>query len=176
MTNPASPKAAKTAKSTGKIHLIRSGSVTLKIYECRKMGRDYFTVAWHVGPKRHRQNVKTVDQAKAFAKVEAEKLAARQVHAPAVTVAQAQDMKEALHRLGPVQTPIHVVAGEYADVVEQLGKTGTLRQAVEFFPHNSIRPDMQRTVPEVFDESLASKPANGCNVSVQSRTSGAEGS
>lgn len=163
MTTPESPKATKSAKSTGKIHLIRSGSVILKIYECRKKGREYFTVAWHVGPKRHRQNFKTLDEAKAFAKPEAEKLAAGQVHAPTVTVAQAQDMKEALRRLGPVQTPIHVVAGEYADVVKQLGETGALRQAVEFFLHNSIRPDMQRTVPQVFDEFLASKRANGCS-------------
>ena len=72
-------------------------------------------------------------------------------------------MKEALRRLGPVETPIHVVAGEYADVVKQLGQTGTLRQAVEFFLHNSIRPDMQRTVTQVMDEFLASKRANGCS-------------
>ncbi len=163
MTTQASSKSSKKAKSTGKIHLIRSGSVILKIYECRKKGRDYFTVAWHVGPKRYRQNFKTLDEAKAFAKPEAEKLAAGQVHAPTVTVAQAQDMKEAIRRLGPVQTPIHVVAGEYAAVVKQLGDTGTLRQAVEFFLHNSIRPDMQRTVPQVFDEFLASKRANGCS-------------
>jgi integrase len=163
MTTQASSKAPKAAKSNGKIHLIRSGSVILKIYECRKKGRDYFTVAWHVGPKRYRRNFKTLDEAKAFAKPEAEKLAAGQVHAPAVTVAQAQDMKEALRRLGPVQTPIHVVAGEYADVVKQLGETGTLRQAVEFFLHNSIRPDLQRTVPQVMDEFLASKRANGCS-------------
>ncbi len=163
MTNPESSRPAQASKSNSRNHLIRSGSVTLKIYECHKKDRQYFTVAWHVGPKRHRQNFKTLEEAKAFAKVEAEKLAAGQVHAPNVTVAQAQDMKEALRRLGPVQTPIHVVAGEYADVVKQLGETGTLRQAVEFFLHNAIRPDMQRTVPQVFDEFLASKRANGCS-------------
>ena len=164
MTNPESPKATKAAKSTGKIHLIRSGSVILKIYECRKKGRDYFTVAWHVGPKRYRQNFKTLDEAKAFAKPEAEKLAAGQVHAPTVTVAQAQDMKEALRRIGPLGMPVHVVAGEYADVVKQLGESGTLRQAVEFYMHNSIRPDMQRTVSQVVEEFISSKRANGCSI------------
>ena len=103
------------------------------------MDRQDLTVAWHVGPKRHRQNFKTIEEAKAFAKVEAEKLAAGQVHAHTVTVAQAQDMKETLRRLGHVQTPIHVVGGEYADVVKRLGETGTLRRAVEFFLHNFIR-------------------------------------
>ncbi|MCX6967854.1 MAG: tyrosine-type recombinase/integrase [Verrucomicrobia bacterium] len=102
-------------------------------------------------------------KAKAFAKALAEKLAAGQVNSPTVTVAQAQDMKEALRRLGPLGTPVHVVAGEYADVVNQLGQTGTLRQAVEFYLHNSIRPDMQRTVTQVMDEFLASKRANGCS-------------
>jgi integrase len=85
------------------------------------------------------------------------------VDAPSVTVAQAQDMKEAVRRLKPLGTPVHVVAGEYADVVQQLAGSGTLRQAVDFFLHNSIRPDMQRTVPQVFDEFLASKRANGCS-------------
>jgi len=163
MTNLESPKAAKTAKSTGKIHLIRSGSVTLKIYELTRKKGDYFTVAWHVGPKRYRQNFKILVEAKKFAKEKAEALATGQVNAPNITVAQAQDMKEAVRRIGALGMPVHVVAGEYADVVKQLGETGTLRQAVEFYLHNSIRPDMQRTVPQVFDEFLASKRANGCS-------------
>jgi integrase len=163
MTNPESPKAAKPAKSNGKIHLVRSGSVTLKIYELTRRQGDYFTVAWHVGPKRYRQNFKTLDEARRFAKGKSEALAAGQVNAPNVTVAQAQDMKEAVRRIGPLGMPVHVVAGEYADVVKQLGDTGTLRQAVEFYLHNSIRPDMQRTVAQVMEEFVASKRANGCS-------------
>lgn len=147
MTNPSVPKPARTAKSNGKIHLVRCGSVTLKIYELTRKKGDYCTVAWHVGPKRYRQNFKRLAEAKTFAKGKAEALAAGQVNAPNVTVAQAHDMKEAVRRIGPLGMPVHVVAGEYADVVKQLGETGTLRQAVEFYLHNSIRPDMQRTVP-----------------------------
>jgi hypothetical protein len=45
MTNPESSKAKKTAKSNGKIHLIRLGSVTLKIYELTRKKGDYCTVA-----------------------------------------------------------------------------------------------------------------------------------
>lgn len=96
-----------------------SGSSRVKIYACRKPNRKYFTVAWHAGPKRHRRNFKTLEEAKALARAEAEKPAAGQVHSPTVTTAQAQDMKEALRRLGPVDTPLHVVAGEYADVDRQ---------------------------------------------------------
>jgi len=164
MTNPESPKAPKAAKSNGAIHLVRSGSVTLKIYELTRKKGDYCTVAWHVGPKRYRQNFKALVDAKKFAKGKAEALAAGQVNSPSVTVAEAQDMKEAVRRIGELKTPVHVVAGEYADAVKQLGQTGTLRQAIEFFLHNSIRPDMQRTVGQVVEEFIASKRANGCSI------------
>jgi integrase len=163
MTNPASPRPPKTPQSSGEPTLIRCGSVAVKIYKLRREKGAYFTVSWHTGPKRNRQNFKAFEAAKKFARDRAEELAAGQVNSPTVTIAQAQDMKEALRRIGPLGTPVHVVAGEYADVVNQLGGTGTLRQAVEFFLHNSIRPEMQRTVAQVAEEFISSKKANGCS-------------
>ena len=63
-----------------------------------------------------------------------------------ISATDAQTFREAQRRLGPVDVPLHVVAGEYADIVKHLGENGTLRQAVEFFLHNAVRPDLIRTV------------------------------
>jgi integrase len=161
MTNPASPKPSRAGKSTGKIHLVRAGSVTLKIYQCHKKGRDYFTVSWHIGPRRHRQNFKTLDEARRFAKVEAEKLAAGQVNVPGLSVADAQTYQEAVRRLGPHRIPVHVVADEYARALEKLNNAGTLHQAVEYFVRNTARPELERTVLEVVEEMVRVKERNG---------------
>ena len=60
-----------------------------------------------------------------------------------------------------MDVPLHVVAGEYADIMRQLGGSGTVRQAIEFFLHNAVRPDLVRTVSQVVGEFLASKTADG---------------
>ena len=107
MTNHATPSGSNSAVRT-----VQSGSVTLRIYEGRNRGKPCFTVIWYIGQRRMRKGFSELQQAKAFAKDQAGKLAAGQVNAPSVTIAQAQDMKEAVRRLGPLGTPVHVVAGE----------------------------------------------------------------
>jgi len=162
MTNPESPTQKKLRKSNRRIHLVRSGSVALKIYELtRAPAKKYFTVAWQIGPKRYRQNFKTLDIAKTFAQDKADALASGQVAAPSMTVADAQTYREAVRRLGPHNIPIHVVASEYASAVDKLNNAGTLHQAVEFFLRNSTRPELQRTVPQVVEEMIQVKRRNG---------------
>ncbi len=166
MTKNATAAGKKAASKSGKerkVRTVQSGSVTVKIYEGRNRGKPCFTVIWYIGEKRERRSFFDLHQAKCYAKDRAEKLAAGQVNAPSVTVAQAQDFKEARRRLGPLEVPISVVAGEYADAVGRLGNAGTFRQAVEFFLHNSIRPDKQRTIPQLLEEFLAAKRAKECS-------------
>jgi integrase len=74
---------------------------------------------------------------------------------------EVQTFREAQRRLGPVDVPLHVAASEYADVIRHLGENGTLRQAVEFFLHNAVRPDLVRTVSQVVEEFVATKEADG---------------
>ena len=162
VTNHVSKQGSGRGKSDEKVSVVRAGSVTLKIYTLRHGNRVRYTVSWHVGPKRHRKHFSCLQRARAFAKERAEALAAGQVHGPQLTTAQAQDTKEALRRLGAVEMPLHVVAGEYVDLKRTIGERGTLRQAVEFYLHNSIRPDMERTVSQVVEEFTASRRANGC--------------
>ncbi|MCX6970663.1 MAG: hypothetical protein NTV93_11020 [Verrucomicrobia bacterium] len=84
MTNPASPRPPKRPKSSGDPTLIRCGSVAVKIYKLRREKGAYFTVSWHTGPKRNRQNFKAFEAAKKFARDRAEELAAGQVNSPTV--------------------------------------------------------------------------------------------
>ena len=164
VTNHVSKQGSGRGKSDEKVSVVRAGSVTLKIYTLRHGNRVRYTVSWHVGPKRHRKHFSCLQRARAFAKERAEALAAGQVHGPQLTTAQAQDTKEALRRLGAVEMPLHVVAGEYVDLKRTIGERGTLRQAVEFYLHNSIRPDMERTVSQVVEEFTASRRAGGVRV------------
>jgi biotin carboxylase len=159
VTNHVSKHGSGRGKSDEKVSVVRAGSVTLKIYTLRHGDRVRYTVSWHVGPKRHRKHFSCLQRARAFAKERAEALAAGQVHGPQFSTAQAQDTKEALRRLGGVDMPLHVVAGEYADLKRTIGERGTLRQAVEFYP----LPGLDRTLflpnnPEHASQPLAKNP------------------
>jgi integrase len=162
MTKTSFFRPPRRANSGSSVRLVRAGSVTVKIYTINRQAGLYYSVCWYVGPKRHTKNFQNFAHAEAYARERAEALAAGQVHGPQLTTAQAQDTKEALRRLGPVDMPLHVVAGEYADLKRTIGERGTLRQAVEFYLHNSIRPEMERTVTQVVEEFTASRRANGC--------------
>jgi hypothetical protein len=111
---------AKTRRKTA-VRTVQAGSVTVKIYEGRNRGKPCFTVIWYIGEKRQRKGFFDLREAKKFARDQAEKLAAGQVTSPTVTIAQAQEFKEAKRRLASLEMPIHVVAGEYVDAVNRLG-------------------------------------------------------
>ena len=162
VTNHLPKRRPQRGKSDDKVSVVRAGSVTVKIYTLQHGNRLRYTVSWHIGPKRHRKHFSCPERARKFAQARAEELASGQIHGPQFSAAQAQDTKEALRRLGGVDMPLHVVAGEYADLRRVIGERGTLRQAVEFYLHNSIRPDMERTVSQVVEEFTESRRANGC--------------
>jgi hypothetical protein len=150
-----------SATSRSAPRLIKAGSVTLKIYSSRIGRYRAFTVYWRVAGRSHRKTFADEKAAQKFAREQAEKLSAGQITAPAISVTDAQTFHEAQRRLGSVDVPLHVVAGEYADIVKHLGENGTLRQAVEFFLHNAVRPDLIRTVSHVVEEFLATKAVDG---------------
>ena len=144
-----------------RIRTIKAGFAHVKIYSGVIKKRPCFTVYWRIAEKPYRKVFLNFDKAESFAREQAERLAAGQASAPAISVTEAQNFREAQRRLGPVEVPLHVVAGEYADIVRHLGDNGTLRQAVEFFLHNAVRPDLIRTVPQVVNEFLEAKKADG---------------
>jgi integrase len=120
-----------------------------------------FTVTWHLGEKRFRRLFANPQEAEDFARRKAEDLACGNVTAASVSPPEAQTYREAMRRLGRHQIPLHVAIDEYASAIEQLGGGGTLRQAVEFFLHNAVRPELQRTVAEVVKEFIEAKKSNG---------------
>ena len=138
----------------------KAGSVTVKIYRGQNRGQPMFTVAWMVGERRFRRNFADEKRAVRFAKTQAKELSAGRVDASCISTTEAAEYREAQRRLRE-KAPIHVAAGEYASALERLGEAGSLAQAVKFFLHNSMRPDMTRTLAEVVAEFIGAKQANG---------------
>lgn len=140
--------------------LIKAGSVTVRIYSGR-IGRYHtFAVYWRAAGRSYRKTFSHEKEALKFAREQAEKLAAGQVQSPSISSMEVSTFREAERRLGAT-APLHVAAGEYASAVRRLGDTATLNQAVEFFLHNSIRPELQRTVMEVVEEFVVTKQSDG---------------
>lgn len=151
----------KSSASSGSApRLIKAGSVTVKIYTGHVGPYRTFTVYWRVAGRSHRKTFSDEKEALKFAREQAEKLAAGQVQSPSISATEVSTFREAERRLGDT-APIHVAAGEYASAVRRLGDSATLNQAVEFFLHNSIRPELQRTVSEVVEEFVATKQSDG---------------
>jgi integrase len=143
--------------------LVRSGSVTTRIYTTEKSGNCYYSVAWNCGGKRHRQHCRTLEQARKFAKAQADRIAAGTAQVMRVSVAEVQTLREAQHHLAGLDTSLHSATREYASLLREIGPHGTLRQAVEFFRLNAVRPELQRTVSQVYEEFLVAKKAGGCS-------------
>ncbi len=148
------------AANESKVQFAKAGSVTVKIYRGQNRGQPMFTVAWMVGERRFRRNFGDEKRAMRFAKTQAKELSAGRVDASCISTTEAAEYREAQRRLRE-KAPLHVAASEYANAVDSLGNAGSLTQAVEFFLHNSIRPEMTRTVSEVVEEFLVAKRANG---------------
>ena len=148
-------------RNRARIRTIKAGFAHVKIYSGAIRKRPSFTVYWRIAEKPYRKVFLNPDKAESFAREQAERLAAGQANAPAISVTEAQTFREAQRRLGPVEVPLYVVAGEYADIVRHLGDNGTLRQAVEFFLHNAVRPDLIRTIPQVVAEFIETKRVDG---------------
>jgi hypothetical protein len=148
------------AEIESKVRHAKAGSVTVKIYRGQNRGQPIFTVAWMVGEKRFRRNFADEKRAMSFAKSQAKELSEGRVDASCISTTEAAEFREAQRRLRQ-KAPLHVAASEYASALEALGNAGTLNQAIEFFIHNSMRPEMIRSVAEVVEEFIGAKLANG---------------
>jgi hypothetical protein len=114
---------SQTPGNRAKIRTLKAGSVHVKVYTGTLKKRPIHTVYWRVGEKPYRRLFADLKKAENFAKAQAEQLAAGQVHAPAISITDAQTYREAQRRLGPVDVPLHVVAGEYADIMQRSATT-----------------------------------------------------
>ena len=91
-----------------RIRTIKASSVHLKIYTGTLKKRPIYTVYWRGGEKPCRKLFADPKKAEEFAKAQAEQLATGQVHAPAISIIDAQTYREAQRRLAPVDVPLCV--------------------------------------------------------------------
>ena len=141
--------------------LIQSGSVTVRIYSTERTAGSYYTVAWTCGGRRQRQYCRTLEEARKFAKAQAERIAAGTAQSARISLVEAQELREAQRHLNGLDMPLHSATREYASLLRDLGHHGTLRQAVEFFRLNAVRPELQRTATQIYEEFLVAKKAGG---------------
>ena len=144
-----------------KTRTIKVGSVHIKIYPGVCRGRQIFTVYWRIGQRPFRKVFANEKDAEKFARDKAEALAAGRVDAPSISVAAIETFQEAKRRLGPITTPLHLVADEYASAAEKLKGTATIDQAVEFFLRNTAPARTRRTVGETLAEFIHAKTQDG---------------
>ena len=78
----------------------RQAPSTLKSTSARSL--TLFTVYWRVGERPYRKLFANLKKSEEFAKAQPEQLAAGQVHAPSISVTEAQTFREAQRRLGPI--------------------------------------------------------------------------
>jgi integrase len=162
-TRASSPRAKRRKAPRNKPILVPSGSVTTRIYKMQRKTGCYYLVAWQCGSKRERQYCRTLEEARKFAKAQADRIAAGTAQSARISMVEAQNFREAQRHMVGLDIPLHAAASEYASLRRALGERGTLQQAVEFFRLNSIRPELQRSVTEVYREFLAAKAASGCS-------------
>ena len=157
MKNHATSAGKKPSRKESRTRTVKAGSVTVRIYENLNRGKTSYVVYWRIGEKPERKMFFDLAAAKTFAKDTAEALAAGQVDDPSVSVAEAQMFREAMRVAGHLGIPLHMIAQEYAAAHARLAGVATILEASDFFVRNSIRSELQRTVPEVLEEFIASK-------------------
>ncbi len=141
--------------------IIVSGSALVKIYEGKNRGKPLFTVAWHIGPRRHRVCFQDLKAAEQFARSRAELLRHGDHSNARLTPAEIETFHFARQKLQPIGVPLHVAAEEYAAAIVRLKGVGSLREAVDLFVRNYSSTDGRITVRKALDEFLEMREKDG---------------
>jgi|GEM_PF-4728146 len=78
---------------------VRSGSVTTRIYTMQRESGCYYLVAWQCGTKRERHYCRTLEEARKFAKAQADRIAAGTAQSARISMVEAQIFREAQRRM-----------------------------------------------------------------------------
>lgn len=140
--------------------IVKSGSVTVKIYRCRNGKYFTYTVHWLIGKRRFRRSFSCEARALDFASETAKNLAEGHVDATTISTTEAAIYREAARLLAD-QLPIHVAIGEYVTATKRLAEKGSLLEAVDHFVKVASRNPQRRKVPEIVEEFIAAKSCDG---------------
>ncbi len=143
--------------------LIKAGSSTVKIYQTVDRGKSRFTVSFHEGGRRRLRQFANLGEAKAEAKIIADRLNSGKADALHLNGTDRDSYIHAVRILKPIGVPLSDAASEYA-AAKKIDAGISLLDAVKFYVshHNAKLPS--KSVTEVVKEFLTAKEADGRSV------------
>lgn len=140
---------------------IKSGSVTIKIYECLNKGYKSYSVSFFSEGKRKLKAFADLAEAKREAKKLAQDLSRGDLEATKLTGAARLAYVHALKELKPTRVPLEVAAKEYAAAFKILAGRGSILEAARDYAKRNHKGLPKLTVREAVDELLRLKDAEG---------------
>ncbi len=141
--------------------LVKSGSVTVKIYRTVNRGVPSFTVSYHEGGGRRLRQFRDLKEAKAEAKIIADRLNAGQGEALHLTGKDRDAYVYAMRKLKHIDTTLPAAIDEYVEAKE-VGVP--LLAAAQLYRHQHHGQLPSKSVTEAVAEFLAAKKSDGRSV------------
>lgn len=132
-----------------------SKTVSVRIYETPDKRRPSWTVAFRFQGKRLRKRFASIEAAKAHAKEQANNIAHGKTAAINLSSSELASCARALEISKRVGKPIELIAAEYAEIAELLGKIPPITAAREYQRRNAV--GVVKAVGETVLEFLATK-------------------
>lgn len=148
--------------SKGRPELVRRGSTVVKIYRTPTKGYEGFTVVYHTNGQRKRESFADHGIARQRAAEVAESLNTGQLEVLKLTNKDRLVYQRALSLLAPIKTPLDVAASHFVEAVKILGADLVIEAARHYARQNLVKV-VPKLVPEVVEELLAAKRADGCS-------------
>ncbi len=144
--------------------LIKSGSVTVRVYQTVNRGRPLFTVSYHEAGGRRLRQFAELSKARREAKIIADQLSAGEGRALELTGKDRDSYVYAVRKLKPLDVPLNVVIDEY---LKARAYDVPLVEAARSYAetHKDKLPD--KAVEEVLQEMLQAKKKDGVSESYQ---------
>jgi integrase len=151
-------KRRKNALNRGRVRVVKSGSVQVKIYEGTNRkpdGRRYpvFTVVYWEHDKRQRRFFSSLEDARSAAEEIGRRLNRGEQKVLELTAADASSYMYAVEQLKGLGLPLHDAVAQFVHAAKTLGGQ-PLSAAADYYAQRNRATVTRRTVPDVVDELL----------------------
>ena len=141
--------------------VVRSGSVTIKIYRVQNKGRDSFTISYFSEGKRRLKMFAKFEEAHAEATSKAISLSKGELEVLHLGRAERLAYVHTLDALKPTGVPMELAAKEYAEAWKLLGGKTSIIEAVRDFAKRRPHAMPIKPLPDAVNEMLAAKEREG---------------
>ena len=146
-----------------KVIVVRSGSVSVKIYFGRSRGNSLYTVAYYHGGRRIRNVFADLKTAREEARAKAQMLQAGELQALTLTNKDKAAYVAALESLRSTGKRLEIATAEYAAAIKNLNDSGTLGDAVGFYIRHHPKKVPQKLVTDLVSEMIEAKHVDGAS-------------